>query len=166
MSLITLKLTSTFPNIFMNVHKSVDYFNHLLGNQTNSQFYLETISNGFIYIFSNMSVLEALTIPFTKTERKRLENMGNHGIQFLFGDLFEKNPFPKEGIIINYEYEGEPQEAIKKRLIEYFNSYECADIHLNFIEPNNLQVIMVTLVGLRLYANRLSQILEKYSLKN
>jgi hypothetical protein len=163
MSLITLKLTCEVPDIFLKVHKSVDYFNHLLGRSTNSQFYLETISNGLIYFFSSFEVLEAVTIPFSNIERKRLHAMGDHGLEFLFGDFFLNNPFPENGIIVKYEYAGSSIDQIRERLNAYFLSYECKNIQIAHVKPNRVDVIILGLDGMRLYANRLSQILEKYN---
>lgn len=72
----------------------------------------------------------------------------------------------KEGIIVTYEYNGKSMDKIKNQLDIYFNSYQSANIQIQNVDANKIDLKILNLKGMALYSNRLSQILEKYNISS
>lgn len=115
-----IKITSSYPTLFENVHKYVDYLNHLLNEQLQSMIFLETIDKGIIYIYRNYPGFEGLNQPLTSVERKNLPSYSAKGEEFFLKNILSPTTFPASGVWMYYEYIGTFPEQAQRVLQDYF----------------------------------------------
>ncbi|MCF2139170.1 MAG: hypothetical protein K9W44_03870 [Candidatus Lokiarchaeota archaeon] len=111
---IYISITSDHPEIFQKIQKNAAYINHLLEKQIGSQFYLEIIENGLLYIYNDLTIFEMLNQPFSSRQVIRFSKQSKKfdEIKSIFPFYLNEKSFPKAGIKIFFHTISKPKEKI------------------------------------------------------
>src|SRR6056297_2992536 len=160
---VYLEITSDYNGLFKNVHKFSSYINHLLNKRTSSQFYLETIHNGIIYIYKNLELMEALNTPLRKSQLRQILDSDMNGAALFLRDVVTEKRFPKEGIYVKFKIHAHSQQIRRALtgLSRYFNSYRTSEVKAFEGGSNAILIHFTTFHSLNLYAQRLGILLKE-----
>lgn len=157
---VFLQITSSYPDLFKNVHKNLNYLNQILTLQVNGMFYLETIYNGILYVYKNVDFFILLNTSLSARNVKELKAMDRIGSAMFLENVLTSEKFPAEGIIVYYQLFTNTNQDLASILVNYFLSYNERGIQPKQISPHKLEVLFSTFEGLTLYTQRLGKLLE------
>ena len=129
---ILLKFTSSWPTLFSNLPKYIAFINNLLTNESRSQFFVEVLENGVLYIYNNFLTYKRMNQLYTpKSIEKYLQTLGTAiEPKVLRDDNLTPSSFPKTGIDYQFNFYLEShlrEEALKIKKAHY-KSYLGANI--------------------------------------
>ncbi|WP_457558722.1 hypothetical protein [Candidatus Harpocratesius sp.] len=137
---IYVSITSDHPEIFQKIQKNADYINHLLEKQIGSQFYLEIVEKGLLYIYNDFSVFKMLNQPFSSRQVLRFSKQSKKfdDIKSIFPFYLSEKSFPKAGIKIFFHTISEPKEKIISIGKNHFKSLFGDRVSINSNKPGDL----------------------------
>lgn len=158
---IYITLTSDHPEIFQTIQKNAPYINHLMESQTESQFYLEVIEKGLLYIYNDFAIFKLLNQPFTPRQvlhyikRSKLIEELDH----IFPYYLRKEKFPKEGIRIFFHTDSDPKDEIIRLGHKHFTSLLGDKAVIITISSGDLEIRFKTFDQFSLYLTLMASML-------
>ena len=158
---IYVKLTSDHPEIFQNIQKNAFFINHLMEKHTQSQFYLEVIQNGMIYIYNNMEIFKLLNQPFTPRQVLRFIKRSDSitELERIFPYYLTADSFPTSGITIFFHTESSPRETIVEMGRAQFQSLLKDHARITTTNTGDLSIPYADFDGFSLYLTLMSSLL-------
>ena len=153
-------ITSSFPHLFSNVCKHIRYLNHLLAKQTQSQFFMETIESGLIYIYKNMEILNLLNAPLRNSQIRRYKRSNFLGAQFFLKDVLDEETFPPNAITLNVQIDASDKAKVLDIVVKYFQSFLSEDIITEKQADGSLLVHFQTFEAIQIYTEGLGQLIK------
>ncbi|UYP46666.1 hypothetical protein NEF87_002951 [Candidatus Lokiarchaeum ossiferum] len=141
---IILKFTSNYPKIFQNIPKFTSYINNHLGRESQSGFYLETFSNGLLYIYDSFEIFILMHSHFSREELREFEQSA--GIILdpnkLLEGVLSSNRFPQEGIDFQFDFIfDQEQHSEVKNYIQRFYSINLEN-QIEFVENTEHDLVI------------------------
>ncbi|MHA1675090.1 MAG: hypothetical protein ACTSYI_15845 [Promethearchaeota archaeon] len=164
---IYVRLTSDHPEIFQNIQKNAFFINHLMEKHTQSQFYLEVIQNGLLYIYNDMEIFKLLNQPFTPRQVLRFirKSVSITGLERIFPYYLTKESYPSSGLTIFFHTDSSPRETIVEMGRSQFQSLLKEHALITTTNSGDLSIHFSKFDGFSLYltlmASMLSGIFQK-----
>ena len=159
---IFIKLTSDHPKIFQNIQKHESYINHMIEKQTNSQFFIEVIQNGLIYIYDNMDIFKLLNQPISALQILRYIKKSDSisELEHIFPHYLTEDSFPTSGLTIFFHTESSCQETILEMSKIQFRSLLKDQARITTTNNGDLSLHFLNFDGFSLYLTLLASILS------
>ena len=139
---IIVKFTSSFPGIFRNVQKFILYLNTLFAQESQGDFFIETVEDGILFIYKNTATFDLLNPQYSKVEITRLikktEEELHLSADMLLEGIINKDTFPKQGIEFQYNFYTNQKDYAYNKLLGFHEGLYGESITLSFSEEFDL----------------------------
>ncbi|MHA1519928.1 MAG: hypothetical protein ACTSRK_07065 [Promethearchaeota archaeon] len=158
---IYVTISSDHPEIFANIQKHATYINHLIEEQANSQFFVEVIQNGLLYIYNDMEIFKLLNQPFTPRQVLRFIKKSDSitGLERIFPYYLTRESYPASGLTIFFRTESSPREEITKMGEKHFRSLLKDHARIYVTNTGDLSIYFPTFDGFSLYLTLMASLL-------
>ena len=157
-SQIIIQFTTDFPDLFGNMEKYIPFINHQLTTETKNKFYMESITNGLVYVYADFETFQLMNQPydldiiehFKATHELKLNPM------LLTENIINDQNFPAGGLHFQYKIVAPQREKIKSIILQHFQSFlGCAVIETDHQEYD-LRLNLQSFECIVLYTNLVS----------
>jgi len=102
---IIVEVSSNYPKLFQGIQKYADYINYLMDEQTFSQFYLEIVSDGLLYIYKDWATFQMINRPYRDFQLRQFQKRFKETIEpdLLLGQSLTADTFPTNGITLFFK---------------------------------------------------------------
>ncbi|WP_371805076.1 hypothetical protein [Candidatus Lokiarchaeum ossiferum] len=129
---IIINFTSNFPHLFGNMQKYLPLINHLLSEETQNKFYIETTLDGLVYIYQDFNTFFLMNKPYPP--EKIIKFTENHELELdpkvLPSNIINRDNFPPNGVHFQYKIFGENKEKISDMIFAHFKSFLYDDVSI------------------------------------
>ncbi len=150
---ILIKVSTDYPEIFGTIKKYIDLFNHQMSAQTNGGFYVESVANGLIYIYSDFAAFKKINQQFSPQQITNF--LATHEPilppEILLSGIFTSDNFPKSGITVKYIAQTEPKDKYLFIKEAHFRSYLTEDVSINTKSSDDLIITFHTYDSILFY---------------
>ena len=116
---IIVKFTSNWPPLFKNLQKYSSFITHTVSQETQSQFTLEVIEDGVIYIYNNMDIFKQMNQVYTPEFIAQASQNMTLLIDpdKLLESVVDEKTYPPEGIHFQFNFTCSPEVKDQVRLL-------------------------------------------------
>lgn len=122
---IVVQFTADYPRLFANMEKYIPFINHQLSAETKNRFFMESINNGLIYVYSDLETFKLMNQPYGKDEIEEFKRSHDLTLNpiLLTENIINSSTFPENGINFQYKIVSSQKERIIEMLIAHFQSF-------------------------------------------
>ena len=164
-SQIIVKFSSNWPTLFKNLQKYSSFITHAVSQETQSQFTLEVIEDGVIYIYNNLDIFKAMNVAYTPefiTQASQKVSLLLDPDKLLEG-VVDDYSFPPEGIHFQFKYTCSPEikDEVRTLMERHYKGAVGAD-HIESFRSDEFDLIIRyrTLTALKSYIKVISLIIS------
>lgn len=161
---IITKFTSNFETLFQNVPKYSVFLNALLSKESDSEFYLELINDGILYIYNNFATFRLMNVQYTLQQLLDFEEI--HGLSFepkqFLEDILTPSTYPKDGIEFRFNFYVAPEnlEEAKSTVLGQYKSVLQEKVEVIKKPDFDLVLLIKKYEGIILYLKMISLMLN------
>ena len=164
-SQIIVKFSSNWPTLFKNLQKYSSFITHAVSKETQSQFTLEVIEDGVIYIYNNMDIFKAMNQGYTPEFIAQSSQTMTLLLDpdKLLEDVVNDASYPTEGIHFQFKYTCSPEIRDQVRsLMEHHYSSALGEDSIESFQSDvfDLVIRFKTLTSLKSYIKVMSLIIS------
>ena len=164
-SQIIVKFTSNWPTLFKNLQKYSSYITHAVSQETQSQFTLEVIEDGVIYIYNTMDIFKQMNQVYTP--EFIIQASQNMTLRLdpdkLLEGVVDDYSFPPEGIHFQFKYTCSPEirDEVRALMERHYKGAVGADYIESFRSDKfDLIIRYKSLTALKSYINVMALIIS------
>jgi len=158
---IIVKFSSNWPTLFKNLQKYSSFITHAVSKETQSQFTLEVIEDGVIYIYNNLDIFKVMNRAYTPeyiAQASQKVPLRLDPDKLLEG-VVDDYSFPPEGIHFQFKYTCSPEikDEVRALMERHYKGAVGAD-HIESFRSDEFDLIIRyrTLTALKSYIKVIS----------
>ncbi len=141
---ILLEFTSNWPSLFSNIPKYISFISNLLTNESRSQFFLEVVENGVIYIYNDLTTFKRMNRLYSSDLINKYEKTIGTALDpyELIDDKLTLSSFPEKGLDYQFKFYLNPDllDEVVRIKKSHYKSYLGSEIEFKESEEFDMVV--------------------------